>query len=296
MRSVYRSFSPDSIWNRPLPLEGCTHPESDTYIAWMKANLTNDYLTLGDGDWALPVFWATDTDPLVTITPQRGPATTFRLPEAASAMVGNDAALLVIDRTTNQEVQLFEFTREPLGATGIARFYLDSNGLDGTALGADNLGNEGHRGLPGSLHCIRTDEVLAGKVPHRTKFAVGVPGEPSDGHPIWPMTGFESPRSGIIPEGTIMRVRPDYVFPLTLSVPAMVIAYQLQKFGAICGDTAKAGVCTVKLERSDVWDAGVRDCLRDIPWDAYEFVAPGWEQLAPIMRKRRRRARRRRHA
>jgi hypothetical protein len=244
----------------------------------MQANLTSDYLALGDGDWALPVFWSLESDPLVTISPDIGPVTAFRLPVDAAAMPGRDASLLVIDRTTNQDVKLFGFTRDPLGATGIARYFLDSNGLDAHAAGSDNRGNHGHRGLPGSIHCVRTDEVAYGAIEHRTKFAIGEPNEPSDGQPIWPMTGFESPRSGLIPEGVVMRIEPSYVLPGSLTPGARVIAQQLQQYGAICGDTASDGACTVKLERSSAWASfGVdRHALQAIPWDAYEFVTAGW--------------------
>lgn len=274
----YRSFSASSIWNRGLPSEGSRHPDSDRFIAWMKAHLTSDYLTLGDGDWALPVFWSLESDPLVTINPDIGPTTTFRLPLEAAAMPGNDASLLVIDRTTNQDVKLFGFTRDPLNATSIARYFLDSNGLDAEAAGSDNPGNGGHRGLPGSIHCVRTDEVAYGVIEHRTKFAIGEPNEPSSDEPIWPMTGFESPRSGLIPEGVVMRIEPSYVLPESLSPGAKVIAQQLQRYGAICGDTARDGACTIKLERSSGWAAlGIdRHALQALPWDAYEFVTAGW--------------------
>jgi hypothetical protein len=275
--SGHRSFSASSIWNRVLPSRGSRHPDSAEFIAWMKAHLTNDYLALEDDDWALPVFWSLESDPIVTITPRIGPTTTFRLPAEAAGMAGNDAALLVMDRTTSQDVQLFEFTRDPLGATGIARYFLDSNGLDAKAAGSDNAGNSGHRGLPGSIHCVRTDEVADGVIAHRTKFAIGEPNEPSDGRPIWPMTGFEAPRSGLIPEGVVMRIEPSYVLPASLTPGARVIAQQLQRYGAICGDTASDGACSVKLERSVAWAAlGVDGrSLQAIPWDAYEFVTAG---------------------
>lgn len=276
--SSYRSFSTSSIWNRPLPTEGSRHPDSDKFITWMKANLRRDYLALGDGDWALPVFWAVESDPLVTIRPTIGETTTFRLPRDAEGMAGNDASLLVIDRTTNQDVKLFGYTSDPVGATGIARYFLDSNGLDAKAAGADDPRNHGHRGLPGSIHCLRTDEVAFGAIEHRTKFAIGQPNEPSGGKPIWPMTGFESPRSGLIPEGVVMRIDPTYVLPDSLTPGARVIAQQLQRYGTICGDTASDGACTVKLERSSDWASfGVdRNALRAIPWDAYQFVTAGW--------------------
>ena len=274
----YRAFSTASIWNQRLPVDGSLHPDSAAFVAWMKTHLTHDFLTLGDGDWAMPVFWSVDSDPLVTIAPGIGPTTSFRLPADAAAMTGNDASLLVIDRTTNQDVKLFGFRRDPLAAAGIARYFLDSNGLEAKAAGSDQAGNIGHRGLPGSIHCVRTDEVAAGAIEHRTKFAIGQPNEPKDGKPIWPMTGFESPRSGLIPEGVVMRIDPTYVLPDSLTPGARVIAEQLQRYGTICGDTASDGACTVKLQRSSDWaPLGVGSfALRDIPWDAYQFVSAGW--------------------
>jgi hypothetical protein len=276
----YRSFSTSSIWNQGLPIVGSLHPDSDRFVAWMKTHLAHNYLTLSDGDWALPVFWSVESDPLVTISTNFGPTTTFRLPADAVGMEGNDSSLLVIDRTTNQDVSLFGFTKGPIRAVGIGRYFQDSNGLDAKAAGSDDPGNRGHRGLPGSIQCVRTDEVAFGEIAHRTKFAVGQPGEPSNGTPIWPMTGYESPRSGLIPEGVVMRIDPSYPLPDSLTPGARVIAEQLQRYGSICGDTASDGACTLKLERSTQWASlGVnRYSLRAIPWDAYQFIVAGWGQ------------------
>lgn len=275
--AAYRAFSASSYWNTALPSSGSVHPQSATFIAWLKANMTNGYLILGDGAFALPVYFSTLADPLVTINPTNGPTTTFRLPDSAVGMTGNDAALDVIDRTTNQDVQLFEFTRGPLAATGITRYYLDSNGLAGDVTGHNNAANDGHRGIPGAVHSVRKDEVAAGAILHRTKFALGQPGN-DPGQPFWPMDGFESPRSGVIPEGIVMRIKHSYTLPASLTPGARVIAQHLKTYGTICGDTGGAGTCTLKLQDTTGWSAlgVVRRSLKDIPWDAYEFVVEEW--------------------
>lgn len=273
---TFRAFSAASYWNTPLPSSGVLHPSSAAYVAWLKANMTNGYLSLGDGAFSMPIYWSTSADPLVTINPTNGPTTTFRLPAAAAPMTGNDQAMLIIDRTTNQDVQLFEFSRSPLGATGIARYYLNSNGLAGDVAGSSQPTNEGHRGIPGTVHAVRFDEVADGAIRHRTKFALGQPGN-DPGQPFWPMDGFESPRSGIIPEGVVMRIKASYTFPTSLTPNARVIAQHLKTYGSIVGDTAGAGKAALKLENTDWTSLGItRTSLKAIPWDAYEFVAAEW--------------------
>ena len=268
-------FALDSYWRREVPKRAKLDPESDRYIAHLAATNPRPFLGLAEKDWAMPVYRATTSDPVVTIEPTHtGPTATFRLPADAEAMAGNDAALLVIDETTNQDISLFEFRRSDEGepeATGLARYYLDTEGLDARVGGT--IGNGGHRGLPGLVSCIRREHLERGFVGHRLKIAIPAPGEPEDGQPIWPMAGFEKGRGGVIPEGMLLRIKPSVdLSKRSLTGAALVVAKALKHFGAIIGDTG--GVATLKVERSlEGLDA---TSLAAIGWSDYEFVRREW--------------------
>lgn len=141
------AFNAGSFWNTPLPVDVGADPESDAMIAWLAEHNPRPYLALGTGIWAMPLYRSQDEDPLVTIDPARfGPTVTFRLPPGAHPMGGNDRAMVVIDRTTHQDVSLFEFgySNGKPQATGAARYHLRSEGLHEDVGGTP--GNRGHRG------------------------------------------------------------------------------------------------------------------------------------------------------
>lgn len=101
-----------TYWRTPLPPSAPIDAESDRFIEWLKTNNPLPYLSLAVGDWAMPVYRSVATDPLVSIMPRRfGPPVTFRLPANAEPMKGDDRAMVVLDRNTNQDISLFEFDR-----------------------------------------------------------------------------------------------------------------------------------------------------------------------------------------
>lgn len=260
-------FRSDSYWNVPAP--DLVDAESGRFITWLKANNRNPYLALGVGDWAMPVYRSTSTDPLVTINPSGpGPTVTFRLPKDARPMAGNDAAMSVIDVTTNQDIALFEFRRDSRGkpqATGVSRYWLDSEGLDQRVGGSS--GNTGHRGVPGLTMCVRREDLARG-LGHRTKIAL--PG--TGGWGCFPMSGFEKGKGGIIGEGIILRIKASVdLATRPLSAPALAIAHGLQTHGAVVGDNGAQ--VTLKVEAGTTLP---RDALRGLTWDDFEFVERGW--------------------
>lgn len=262
------TFSTDSYWNRPLADAGVDE-DSDAFIAWLKRNNDRPYLVLGTGDWAMPVYRPRTSTPLYTIDPSAyGPTVRFRLPNKATAMAGDDAAMVVLDTTTGQDVSLFEFAwsgTRPV-ATGVARYWLASEGLHERAGGTE--GNLGHRGIPGSVSCVMRTDITRGKIARRLKIAIPRTGE----WHCFPMVGHEDNRGGIIGEGIVLRLKPSTdLTKFNLSASGLIVARALRDYGVVVADNGRQA--TLKAEKGlDISS----DELASIGWDNYEFVTRGW--------------------
>jgi hypothetical protein len=270
---VFRSFTADSWWNTPIPGSVGLHSSNTTWMNWLNNNATQG-IKLAQGDWALPTYFADVSDPLVTINPSGGgPTTTFHLPSDAHGMVGNDGALLVFDLSTNQEVQCFEFVRSPLGCTGIARYYLDSNGIQEDVTHG-TPGNDGHRGIPGSSHVVRLDELADGVIAHRLKVAINGTGECH----YWPMNNHERGKGGIICEAAVIRIKPsvDLDSRFTPGSPEHVIATALQDYGALVGDNGGGSKMTLKMEEAASYPLANNALWTGLSWSDFEWVQGGW--------------------
>jgi hypothetical protein len=158
-----------------------------------------------------------------------------------------------------------------------------SNGLDGRALGSDELRNFGHRGGPPPVYAVRWDEIQTGRIDHALKISIN---DTCD-H-VWPYVEDEGCQAGsLFPEGTRIRIKPGIdLSALGLSPPALVVARALQQYGAFVGDQS-GGPVTLKLENTVaegkgwLW-SGVLDApsLSSIPLDDYEVVRRGWDPKA----------------
>jgi hypothetical protein len=271
-----RAFTADSWWNTPLGNAG-VDSTSAQYISWLKTNANTSFMALSLGNWAMPVYYSTASDPLVTINPTgNGPTVTFRLPADAQPMAGNDAAISIVDVTTNQDIQLFEFNPAGPSATGVARYWLDSNGIPENPWGGA-AGNDGHRGIPGFTHSVHLNEVQSGVIARRLKIAVPGPSEPPGGSPVYPMNGFEKGKGNGPFEGLILRIKPSVDLAARgLPGQALIIATALQDYGAVVGDTSGATV-VLKMQKNATWNV-TRSGLNALTWDDYEFVQRGWGQ------------------
>jgi hypothetical protein len=278
----------DSWWSKPatgVPLS----PRDSQYRAWVKAHESNG-LGLGVGDWAMPDHVSDGTEPLATCTGKvNGTLTTVQvhIPSDLPQMGGNDKACDIVDPTVGLNVQMFETVKvsdTQYTCTGMAVYRLDSNGIAYEAggvpggLGNGPVGNAGHRGVPGAVHCVRLKDIAAGLIPYRVKFALSGPGEPGmyglGTAPIWPMEGYEKGHGDGPPEGVVMRLKSSAVAKVPAG-PARVVAQALATYGALLGDTG--GHATVKVEAASSYPAGLTArALSPLSWDDFEWLVEGW--------------------
>jgi hypothetical protein len=238
----------------------------------------------------------------------------LRMPAGANPSDDSDSEMVVFDLNKDANVVVWLYracpprfvnafctdggSNDTFTAYSISIDSLSSSGLDGCwpthyplqfpspPLGPNDLNNEGHRGLPGSVIGVRYDEVVAGLIAHTLKIAIP---NTKDDRNFFPMVAPEN-NGGDIPEGILIRIKPnvDLTDPKWgLNDYSYVIAKALQDYGAIVGDTS-ADTANLKVENlfaensplswhSSNLDKDIGpDSLKSIPLGSYEFVKRGY--------------------
>lgn len=272
-----RPFQPTGYWNSRLG-----HAPRDSHsAAWIRDAQAHsgNHLKLVLGDWGMPVYRAKASDPLVRLH-NGGHTVSVHIPRRARPMTGNDAALTVIDRSTNQVVGLFgaHVSGGKWSITGLSRYNYQTNGV-ARGLPTGSRANFGHRGIPASVPVITRKEIKRGAIRHRLEvyWWQTASKTPQGKSAYFPMTGGESGKNGVVPEGAVIRIKPSVnLDSLHLSPAAKVIARALQRYGAVVGDNAGSGN-SIKVQANANW-AGVlnKDSLKRIPWSDYTFVKGGY--------------------
>ncbi|WP_151084739.1 hypothetical protein [Nocardioides cynanchi] len=272
-----RPFKPGSYWNTKLgnaPLDA----HSSAWINDAEAH-SGTHLTLVLGAWGMPVYRSSASDPLVQIS-SGGHTVRFHIPAGARPMAANDAALTVIDPTTNQVVGLFgaHVSGGKWSVSGLSRYRYSSKGIAGGLPGGIKA-NFGHRGIPASVPAVTLAEIRRGRIRHRLEiyWHETASRTPEGASAYFPMTGSESGKTGVVPEGAVIRIKPGLnLDALRLSPAAKVIARALQKYGAVVGDNAGSGN-SLKLQGNANWSGVLnKDSLKSIPWSDFVFVKGGF--------------------
>jgi hypothetical protein len=91
------------------------------------------------------------------------------------------------------------------------------------------------------------------------------------------MSGSESGKNGVVPEGIVIRIRPSVnLKERNLSPAAMVIAKALKRYGAVVGDNSGSGN-NLKLQANTDWSGILhQDSLRALKWRDFVFVKGGY--------------------
>lgn len=290
--SVLRAFTDNSYWNTPMPANAPIDPQSDNYISDSKSRSGKAHLQLtgapGTGQaYAQPIYWAKATDKEYAIVGS-SPITRVRIPAGASAASGTDGQVVIFDQPNNQVVGIhrasYDAASDTWSTTSNAdRWRLNSDGLDNRVATATEPYNFGHRGVPASVRSVRLDEVKDGAINHRLECFWWATFEKS----YWPMSGYESGKGGIVPEGIVARIKPSVNIDAKLTNPAAkIIARSLQKYGCMAGDNS-GGSNRLKIERNEAeWNRlGITlDSLSNIPWDDWEFIKGGYDPRTGVIR------------
>ncbi len=294
---VFRPFHSHSYWNKPLPPDAPIDDNSNLYIADANnPDISTPFLGLTGApgarqSFAAPLVWSSSEDPQYTIVPSRwGKPLKVRIPDGVLPQSGSDGALWIIDRTAPQGgvlAQLYKarFNGYTWSAVSTSQYRISSNGLNRKSSGSDEASNDGHRGIPPHIQMVRLDEIKAGVIEHRLACYWHATGRPDISTPwfYWPMVGYERGKGGVVPEGMVMRIKPDVNLSLRpLSPVARIIATALQQYGCIIGDNSGGKNNRLKLERNETaWktlDPELNfNALASLPWEDWEFIQGGYD-------------------
>jgi len=272
-----RPFRHSSYWNTRLG-HAPVSAHSDAWIRDAKAH-SGTHVALVLGQWGMPVYRATSSNPLVRVS-SSGHTIRVHIPRGARPMIGDDAALTVIDRSTNQVVGLFgaHVSGGKWSVSGLSRYRYRSNGIAGGLRGGIKA-NFGHRGIPASVPAVTKKEIRRGAIRHRLEiyWHETASKTPKGKSAYFPMTGSESGNSGVVPEGAVIRIKPSVnLRALHLSRAALIIARALQRYGAVVGDNAGSGN-SIKVQANAHWRGILnKDSLRKVRWRDYVFVKGGY--------------------
>jgi hypothetical protein len=209
---------------------------------------------------------------MMTIVSSKAAAVTIRIDPNIGQMSGNDAAVVFRDWLAGIEISTFETiiprradgtvdTAKPITCTNYGIYALVSDGIAESSGGSQ--GNGGHRGVPPSAMALHPKDTT---IQHRLKVALG---EPADAPgPNWPMYGIESPRSGAIPEGAVIRPK-----ERDTSNPVRLAAHD---YGFIVGDTAAPGKAALKTVQGGTYAPEILSALDGLTWDDWEVMTLGW--------------------
>lgn len=247
-----RQFAASSRWNTPLPASIQPHPSSASMIA--KVVLVSIDVT----QYTYPLYYAEPGAALWTIT-ATGRAATHEptgertdhsdkklqvpLPAGALPAAGTDGQIVVIDRATGDEYDMWQVHNiDPNTKTATCS---NETRYKGAMYGPGTTSpvtywSQG-AGLPYSAGLIRPHEMAAGRIPH----ALQILGNWTAPTFVYPATKSDGNDSSGIPEGSTIYIPASYDIATmkdrngaALIPEAKIIARALQEFGAIVVDTS----------------------------------------------------------
>lgn len=249
----------DTVWNGSgIGIDS----NSAGMINYLSSSVTHNYLQLaGTGDattqqWAIPQFFATGSEPLVSIThlctggnvgSLATSTTSVHMPSSALADTSNDGAITLYDG--NKDILYTNWAwvdSTDATACGSEIYWNGSNGLAGlgsdAVTGNDDSRNDGHRGVPPNVQIVDKAAVY-GTSPAgiHNVLKCAIPNAAST-H-VWPLYGSDgsNTNSNAIPEGAVLMIKPGVnVDSLLSGQPQAVkeIGHALQDYGCVIGDTS----------------------------------------------------------
>ncbi len=260
-----RFFSPNSIWNTPVPADAETDPLSEQYLQpWAKEPTGGLHINL---DWfTIPVYDVDASTPrrpvrqMATPETAKGRSVTRRwqyrqgpgfgpevpIPDSAMPDPAGDAHAALVDWERGLAWDMWHAVRMPDGSwesyTGM-HYSIDGDGVfdraDFDTENGDSIHYHGPgraAGVPIIAGLIMHHEILAGRIEHKLALAARWNGLQTF---TWPATWTDGRTIGGLPEGAVVQLDPRLdLKPFDLSDGATLIARALQEYGMVNVDTA----------------------------------------------------------
>jgi hypothetical protein len=233
-------FAADSPWNTSLGSGAAYAAITSLDFSLVESAHVNS------SDWSHPIYVAQTSDPIVSIYEDGVLFGQFHVPVGAMPDDQADHHLHIIDETHRTVVEMFVAERLPNGDIDCVVAVLNDltdAGVYDEWHGARAYGGSAIAGL------IRTDELLAGDIPHALAIAVSrsalnrlAPGGESW---VWPASWSDGGNGesygavGNLYMGTLLAIPPDVVIDaLPLNDVGRAIGHALQDYGAYIVDSA----------------------------------------------------------
>lgn len=296
-------YSKTSIWNTPIGPSAKYDPYSDELIATLE--LSNEGQFTSDPDrYSFTVYFADENTPRWDISCLKynctvvTPDNTYRtevlkdvpIPFDAKPSAGTDAQMIIIDKTTYAEYDLWQVERTETGwrVSNSSVYNILWNGTP------TQYGSRG-AGLPYYAGLIRPWEIAQGKIEHALAFGADYPTEAKCVFPASKTDG-DSTLPFAIPEGARLQLDPSLTEEdfdqIGLDRTGKVIARALQEYGMILVDHSGSFKLIVEDLTNNPYatqgwtDLGLKltkETVSSIPYTSFRVLElpPGyWDPLA----------------
>ncbi len=241
-----RPYSATSAWNTPIAPSAAVDPASTRMIGTITDPLSSDPTT-----YSFPVYLVEGSTPRYdvpatalgwTVVEASGSATVVDhlagvpIPDGAQPSNGSDAQMILLDRVTGQEWDVWQAARTSGGWT-VANGSVYSIAWDGMPT---QYGSRG-AGVPYLAGLIRPAEIRAGRIDHALAFAYH---SPIAGRCVWPASKSDGKGTDPdqIPEGARLQLDPSLtdadLQQLGLDRTGLIIAHALQTYGMFLVDAS----------------------------------------------------------
>jgi hypothetical protein len=269
-------FPPTDFFNAPIVSDPVIDPNSASWVALIETSSSSDGAALYTDEDAWPIYYATNSDPQVTVNASDGKTATFNLPADVVAQASSDGHALIVNTDTLVETELYQgvFDGDSVSASGIFQFNVstvDGNSRDelhGYEASARSCGMSCVGGL------VMESEVLAGVIPHALCSTV-----PFDSSVVrYPAWNSDGGYSGGVPMGTRWQLDPAYDIS-GLSAEVQIFAKALQVYGCYVTDSTSPPLA-FQGERATSnnpnYPSGSNIDLSSLPWSEMRFLA-AWD-------------------
>jgi hypothetical protein len=262
-RAGGRLYSPESPFNRPLPVDPAIAPDSARLVQGLARAEAQKGFVLAVGEWTVPTYFATADTPTTTVDlggapphwgmaanalayppgssgglPEQMPSQLHGVPIPADAVPDPslDAHMTIVDHAAGCEYDLYGAHR---AADGWHAVWANSTRTDGSGIYPSGLGAKAS-GFASLAGLVWPEELRRGKIDHALFFAYPFT---RSGGPVSPATASDGrlDDSGALPEGARLQLDPNLDLDhLGLMPYQRTIAEAMQTYGIVLGDTGGA--------------------------------------------------------
>ncbi len=276
-------YSPDSFWNRPIVPDASVDPNSAAIVSKTLVRYGKTASLATGDDWGRPLAFAHTTSTPYEVHCTRFDCDTsvfFRIPRYARPNTGSDHHLVVVDPSSNRELDMWLATYNPktdIWSSG-GRYITDAAGWGAVCAPGVHCNGAVAAGFAAFGGIVRPEEIAQGHIDHALFLTEPFTRKEYAACPATHTDGI-SDDSAAIPEGARIQLDPAF------NVDAQpwprwerIIAHALQTYGAYVGDTGGTlgflGEAT--LDRGyDAWSkAGMPrgTSLANLPWASFRVM------------------------